>query len=73
LLLTVPRHPAGQDKHQKKGPKFDIHKMAWIGSIGKHQNICATLHQQNRRADMQTIVAGDPRFADGKYGYGLPN
>jgi len=46
--------------------------MAWIGSIGKHQNICATLHQQNR-ADMQTIVAGDPRFADGKYGYGLPN
>ena len=28
----------------KKGPKFDIHKFAWIGSIGKHQNICATWH-----------------------------
>ena len=47
----------------KKGPKFDIHKMAWIGSIGKHQNICATWHTSKTKTlqdaqNMETIVAG---------------
>ena len=47
----------------KKGPKFDVHKLAWIGSIGKHQNICATWHTSKTKTltdamNAQTIVAG---------------
>jgi tripartite-type tricarboxylate transporter receptor subunit TctC len=40
----------------KKGPKFDIYKFAWIGSISKHQNICATWHASKTRslADART-------------------
>jgi tripartite-type tricarboxylate transporter receptor subunit TctC len=40
----------------KKGPKFDIYKFAWIGSIGKHQNICATWHASKTKslADART-------------------
>lgn len=46
----------------KKGPKFDIKKFAWIGSIGKLQNICATWHTSKTRtfADTkarQTVVS----------------
>ena len=46
----------------KKGPKFDIHKFAWIGSIGKHQNICATWHASKTKTledarARETIVA----------------
>lgn len=28
----------------KKGVKFDVRRLAWVGSIGKHQNICTTWH-----------------------------
>jgi tripartite-type tricarboxylate transporter receptor subunit TctC len=46
----------------KKGPKFDVHKIAWIGSIGKLQNICATWHTSKTRSfadtkTRQTVVA----------------
>lgn len=46
----------------KKGPKFDIYKFAWIGSIGKHQNICATWHASKTKtfADakvLETVVS----------------
>lgn len=46
----------------KKGPKFDITKFAWVGSIGKLQNICATWHTSKARTfsdtkARQTVVA----------------
>ncbi len=46
----------------QKGPKFDIYHFAWIGSMGKHQNICATWHDSKTRSfadalKRQTVVA----------------
>ncbi|MEK9683075.1 MAG: hypothetical protein VW226_00880 [Rhodospirillaceae bacterium] len=46
----------------KKGPKFDIYKFAWIGSMGKHQNICAMWHQSPTKSisdarQRRTVVA----------------
>ncbi len=46
----------------QKGPKFDIYKLAWIGSIGKHQNICAMWHGSATKSiadarKRQTVVA----------------
>ncbi len=31
----------------RKGAKYDPKKFNWIGSIGKHQNLCATWHQSS--------------------------
>lgn len=40
LYNTLPLQPLVR----RKGLKFDIRKFNWIGSIGKHQNICVTWH-----------------------------
>ena len=40
VFNTLPLQPLVR----KKGLKFEIRKFNWVGSIGKHQNICVTWH-----------------------------
>jgi len=58
VFNTLPLQPLVR----KKGLKFDIRKFNWVGSIGKHQNICVTWHTNAIKAfdqarQRQVVVA----------------
>lgn len=58
IFNTIPLQPLVG----KKGIKFDVRKLAWVGSIGKHQNICATWHASpiksfEQAKERQVVVA----------------